>query len=108
MLEVEGDTTDWCLRILRHEAGHPIENAYKIWRRKVRQQIFDKSSQRYPLYYSLRSYSRSFVRHLNVWCAQNHPDEDFADSATKTGYQYQDLLQNILNAGLRWQPAKAA
>jgi len=43
-----------------------------------------------------------------VWCAQNHPDEDFADSATKTGYQYQDLLQNILNAGLRWQPAKAA
>jgi len=48
MLEVEGGTTDWCLRILRHEAGHAIENAYKIRRRKVRQQIFGKSSQRYP------------------------------------------------------------
>ena len=35
-------------------------------------------------------------------------DEDFADSAAKAGYQYQDLLQEILNVGLRWRPAKAA
>lgn len=34
MLEVEGGTADWCLRILRHEAGHAIENAFKIRRRK--------------------------------------------------------------------------
>jgi hypothetical protein len=27
MLEVEGETTEWCLRILRHEVGHAIENA---------------------------------------------------------------------------------
>lgn len=80
MLEVEGGTTDWCLRILRHEAGHAIENAYKIRRRKIRQQIFGKSSQRYPLYYSPRPYSRSFVHHLDVWYAQSHPDEDFAET----------------------------
>ena len=49
MLEVEGGTTEWCLRILRHEAGHAIENAYKIRRRKTRQDMFGKSSQRYPL-----------------------------------------------------------
>ena len=35
-------------------------------------------------------------------------DEDFADSAKKVGYQYKDLLQELLNVGLRWRPAKAA
>ncbi len=35
-------------------------------------------------------------------------DEDFADSAEKAGYHYQDLLQEILTVGLRWRPAKAA
>jgi hypothetical protein len=80
MLEVEGGTRDWCLRILRHEAGHAIENAYKIRRRKTRQQIFGRSSQAYPKYYSPRPYSRSFVRHLDLWYAQSHPDEDFAET----------------------------
>ena len=80
MLEVEGGTIEWCLRILRHEAGHAIENAYKIRRRRTRQHIFGKSSQRYPMYYSPRPYSRSFVRHLDLWYAQSHPDEDFAET----------------------------
>ena len=35
-------------------------------------------------------------------------DEDFADSAEKADYSYKDLLQELLNVGLRWQPAKAA
>lgn len=35
-------------------------------------------------------------------------DEDFADSAKVIGYQYKDLLQELLNVGLRWRPAKAA
>jgi D-alanine-D-alanine ligase len=35
-------------------------------------------------------------------------DEDFSDSAEKDGYPYSDLLQELLNIGLRWQPAKAA
>jgi D-alanine-D-alanine ligase len=35
-------------------------------------------------------------------------DEDFADSAEKADYQYKELLQEILNVGLRWRPAKAA
>jgi D-alanine-D-alanine ligase len=35
-------------------------------------------------------------------------DEDFADSAEKASYPYKDLLQELLNVGLRWQPAKAA
>ena len=35
-------------------------------------------------------------------------DEDFADSAKETGYTYTELLQELLNVGLRWRPAKAA
>ena len=35
-------------------------------------------------------------------------DEDFADSAEQADYHYKELLQEILNVGLRWRPAKAA
>ncbi|HRI38576.1 MAG TPA: ATP-grasp domain-containing protein [Nitrospira sp.] len=35
-------------------------------------------------------------------------DEDFADSAEEIGYTYTELLQELLNVGLRWRPAKAA
>jgi D-alanine-D-alanine ligase len=35
-------------------------------------------------------------------------DEDFADSAASAGYTYEDLIREVLNAGLRWRPAKAA
>ena len=80
MLEVEGGTAEWCMRILRHEAGHAIENAYRIRRLRSRQRIFGRSSDPYPKYYSPRPYSRSFVRHLDVWYAQSHPDEDFAET----------------------------
>jgi hypothetical protein len=80
MLEVEGGTTEWCMRILRHETGHAIENAYLLRRRRRRQKLFGRSSQPYPEYYSPRPYSRSFVRHLDVWYAQSHPDEDFAET----------------------------
>jgi D-alanine-D-alanine ligase len=35
-------------------------------------------------------------------------DEDFADSAKKAHYHYNELLQELLNVGLRRRPAKAA
>ena len=31
MLEVEGGTDVECMRILRHEAGHAIDNACRLW-----------------------------------------------------------------------------
>ena len=43
MLEVEGGTPEWCMKILRHEAGHAIDNAYKLRQRRRRQQIFGPS-----------------------------------------------------------------
>src|SRR5262245_14485811 len=40
MLEVEGGEHEWCMRILRHEAGHAIDNAYRLRRRARRREIF--------------------------------------------------------------------
>jgi hypothetical protein len=80
MLEVEGGTHDWCLRILRHETGHAIENAYRLRRRRKRQALFGPSSVPYPDFYAPKPYSRSFVIHLEAWYAQSHPDEDFAET----------------------------
>ena len=44
MLEVEGGTHEWCMQILRHEAGHAIDNAYDLRRRRKRIKVFGKSS----------------------------------------------------------------
>ena len=33
--------------------------------------------------------------------------EDFAESAERAGLRYEDLIQRILNVGLRWQPERA-
>jgi hypothetical protein len=80
MFEVEGGDPEWCMRILRHEAGHAVENAFRLRRRRQRQQIFGKSSVPYPDHYSFKPYSKSFVLHLDAWYAQSHPDEDFAET----------------------------
>jgi hypothetical protein len=80
MLEVEGGTAEWCMRILRHETGHAIDNAYGLRRRRRRQNLFGPSSQAYPEFYTPRPYSKSFVVHLEPAYAQSHPDEDFAET----------------------------
>ena len=33
MLEAEGSTEAWCMKILRHEAGHAFDTAYRLHRR---------------------------------------------------------------------------
>jgi hypothetical protein len=80
MLEVEGGAPESCLRILRHEAGHAIDNAYQLRRRRTRRRLFGSPSVEYPEYYTPKPYSKSFVQHLDHWYAQSHPDEDFAET----------------------------
>jgi len=80
MLEVEGGDPDSCLRILRHEAGHAIDNAYLLRRRPKRRRLFGNPATEYPDYYTPKPYSKSFVQHLDHWYAQSHPDEDFAET----------------------------
>jgi hypothetical protein len=80
MLAVEGGTPEWCLQILRHEAGHAYDNAYALRGRRRRVQLFGRPSVPYPDFYLPRPYSKSFVLHLDSWYAQSHPDEDFAET----------------------------
>jgi Putative zinc-binding metallo-peptidase len=80
MFAVEGGDHEWCMRILRHEAGHVVDNAYKLRRRLQRRALFGSSSVEYPEFYTPKPYSKSFVLHLDPWYAQSHPDEDFAET----------------------------
>lgn len=80
LLDVEGGTHQWCMKILRHEAGHAIDTAFRIRRKSVFRNVFGKPSQTYPDYYQLKPSSRDYVHHLEMWYAQAHPLEDFAET----------------------------
>jgi hypothetical protein len=80
IIDVEGGTRAECMRILRHEAGHVVQHAYALHRRKRWQDLFGRSSIRYPSYYRPNPASRNHVQHLRLWYAQSHPDEDFAET----------------------------
>jgi hypothetical protein len=80
MLEIEGGDPASCMRILRHEAGHAIDNAFHLRRRRARRDLFGRSSEPYPESYTPKPYSKNFVLHLDSWYAQSHPDEDFAET----------------------------
>ncbi|MEL7496009.1 MAG: putative zinc-binding metallopeptidase [Planctomycetota bacterium] len=80
MAEVEGGTREWCMRILRHEAGHAMDTAYRLHRRKKYKAMFGNYSDPYPDTYRPRPRSKKFVLHLEPWYAQSHPAEDFAET----------------------------
>ncbi len=80
MREVEGGNARWFMRILRHEAGHAVDNAFRLRRRKKWREIFGPASLQYPQRYKARPGSRRYVHHLGEWYAQAHPTEDFAET----------------------------
>ncbi len=81
MHEVEGGNDNWLMRILRHEIGHALDNAFGLRRRKAWRR--SRSARRRAAIrdiYSPRPASRDFVLHLGHWYAQSHPTEDFAET----------------------------
>jgi Putative zinc-binding metallo-peptidase len=78
--EAEGGNTRLLLRILRHEAGHALDNAYRLRRRARWRAAFGHASVPYPARYRARAGSRRYVHHLGEWYAQAHPAEDFAET----------------------------
>jgi hypothetical protein len=80
MRTVEGGNARWLMRILRHEAGHALDNAYRLRRRKCWRELFGPASRPYPRRYRARPGSRRYVHHLGEWYAQAHPTEDFAET----------------------------
>lgn len=80
MLEVEGGHPQQCLRLLRHEAGHALHHAFRLQTRRRWRRLFGPSSTPYPDHYRPNPASKRYVVHLDLWYAQAHPDEDFAET----------------------------
>jgi putative zinc-binding metallo-peptidase len=80
MLEVEGGTEKECLQIMRHEAGHAIDNAFSLHTRPRYRRLFGSFAHRYPDWYKPEPNSHNHVLHLPAWYAQAHPAEDFAET----------------------------
>ncbi|MGC4028889.1 MAG: putative zinc-binding metallopeptidase [Steroidobacteraceae bacterium] len=80
MRQVEGGNSNWMMRILRHEAGHAIDTAWRLRHRARCREVFGPASLPYPERYQARPGSRRYVRHLGEWYAQSHPTEDFAET----------------------------
>ena len=65
---------------LRHEAGHAFNYAYKLYETTKWRELFGPFNRPYRDRYRPVPFDRSFVRHIEGWYAQKHPDEDFAET----------------------------
>ncbi len=80
MLEAEGGTREECMMILRHEAGHCAQHAWRLHLRAEWKRQFGDASRPYPEVYRPNPASQKFVQHLRQYYAQAHPEEDFAET----------------------------
>jgi Putative zinc-binding metallo-peptidase len=77
---IEGFNHADILRYLRHEMGHVLNYAYKLYDDESWVKVFGSITQPYREEYRPQPFSRRFVRHLPGWYAQKHPDEDWAET----------------------------
>jgi hypothetical protein len=75
---IEGD--DEAMRYLRHEAGHALNYAFRLYERPDFGSVFGDYGRPYAEHYPTDPLSRDHVRHILGWYAQKHPDEDFAET----------------------------
>ena len=77
---VEGESHDWFMKLMRHECGHVMDNAYFLKEEEGRVSTFGDHETRYPSSYRPKVFSKNFVYHLEDHYAQAHPEEDFAET----------------------------
>ena len=65
---------------MRHEAGHAFNYAYALYKTQTWRDLFGPFRRAYRENYKPVPFSRQFVRHMEGWYAQKHPDEDFAET----------------------------
>jgi hypothetical protein len=77
---VEGSSRWDILRYLRHEMGHVVNYAYRLYEQQEWIKHFGSITQPYEEDYRPEPFSRRYVRHLNGWYAQKHADEDWSET----------------------------
>jgi Putative zinc-binding metallo-peptidase len=80
MREIEGSTRAEMMKILRHETGHALDDAYRIGEDPRVRALFGRWTKKYPEHYRPNPASRRYVQHLRLYYAQAHPHEDFAET----------------------------
>ena len=65
---------------LRHEIGHAINYAYRLYMDPEWKQLFGNINRKYNDYYRFNPWSKRHVKHLPEYYAQKHPDEDWAET----------------------------
>jgi len=81
--EIEDPKT--VMMLMRHEAGHAINYAFRLWERSSWKEVFGLFTKPYRDIFRPDRFSRQFVRHIAAHpygrtYAQKHPDEDFAET----------------------------
>src|SRR5262245_5469014 len=79
------ETPQMVMMLLRHEAGHAINYAYRLYKQPEWVEMFGKFNKPYRDNFRPDPFSREFVRHIvhhqyGRTYAQKHPDEDFAET----------------------------
>jgi hypothetical protein len=77
---IEGFSRADILRYLRHEMGHVVNYAHRLYDDRDWVKLFGSITQPYVEDYRPEPFSRRFVRHLPGWYGQKHPDEDWAET----------------------------
>lgn len=77
---VEGAGRAEFLRYLRHEMGHVVNYAYRLYEQEEWVKQFGPITRPYEEEYRPEPFSRRYVRHLPGWYAQKHPDEDWSET----------------------------
>src|SRR5947209_1615213 len=81
----EIETNQITMMLLRHEAGHAFNYAYRLYKRPDWSEMFGSFRRPYRDSFRPNPFSRQFVRHIvhhqyGRTYAQKHPDEDFAET----------------------------
>jgi hypothetical protein len=76
--DLEGDRE--IMRYMRHETGHAFNYAYELYRTDEWRDLFGPFRRAYRDEYTPIPFSKKYVRHIEGWYAQKHPDEDFAET----------------------------
>ncbi|HRZ87331.1 MAG TPA: hypothetical protein P5287_05895, partial [bacterium] len=78
--EIEKNDDEEIMRILRHEMGHVVNYAYELHKTPDWKKLFGGFKRPYRENYRPNPFSKKFVKHLDNWYAQKHPDDDFAET----------------------------